>query len=473
MRNGFKAGMGGAGRISLAAVALFAASPITAQEKATGTKPRTAHSLLAQMQNELSDVADEVMPTVVTILCVKFDPNTPIGESVARRGTSNGSGVIIRADGWVLTNNHVVMDADRIVVRLRDGREFHGTVYRDPHSDLALIKLIDPPPALPVARLGDSDKVKVGHWALAVGSPYHYDGTFAFGIISSLSRRLTLPASQRDPLRVYPNMIQTDAPINPGNSGGPLCNMDGEVIAINTAIQMENQNSVGIGFAIPINTAKFVIKEIIENGRVHYGYLDLTLTDVTPPLAATMKIADGALIEEDPPLDSATYKAGARAGDVITALDATPIHSEADWRQLVSRAHPGTGVRIKILRKTQEMTLNVVVAQAVDLTQSDKARLKPPKNRIGLEVDPLTKKVADRNHLANLDGVVISKIDQNSEAAANDQITGGVVILRVNDTDTPTVKAYDAAILALKPGSQVRLICQMGSDRKVIILPVD
>ena len=138
MRNLWSAKMWGAGRVSLIAAALLAVAPLLAQQKAPETKPHPPHTLLAQMQNELSEVADDVMPSVVTILCVKIDANAPAGELAPRRGTSNGSGVIIRADGWILTNNHVVVDADRIVARLRDGREFRGRVYRDPHSDLAL-----------------------------------------------------------------------------------------------------------------------------------------------------------------------------------------------------------------------------------------------------------------------------------------------------------------------------------------------
>ena len=280
MRNGFYEGQATAPRGLCGLLILLGAAPVAAQEKAAETKARPAHSLLAQMQDELSGVAAEVGPTVVTVVCVKVDPKTPAGELSARNGASHGSGFLIRSDGWILTNNHVVADADRIVVRLRDGREFRGRAYRDPHSDLALIKIEASRP-LPAARLGDSDKVKIGQWAITVGSPFRYDGSFAFGVISGLSRRLTIRDGQRDIERVYPNMIQTDAPINSGNSGGPLCNIEGEVVAISTATQVQDAGSMGIGFAIPINTAKFVIQDLMETGQVHYGYLGLSLTDVT------------------------------------------------------------------------------------------------------------------------------------------------------------------------------------------------
>ena len=368
-------------------ILLAAAQGATAQEKAAETKPRAAHSLLAQMQDELCAVAAEIGPSVVTVVCVKVDLKAPAGELPAWSGASHGSGFIIRSDGWILTNNHVVEGADKIVVRLRDGREFRGKAYRDPHSDLALIK-IEAPAFLPAARLGDSDKVKVGQWAITVGSPFKCDGSFAFGVISGLSRRLTITDGQRDAARVYPNMIQTDAPINSGNSGGPLCNIEGEVVAISTATQVQDAGSAGIGFAIPINTAKFVIKDLMETGQVHYGYLGLSLTNITPPLAAGMSVADGALIDEDPPTDTPAWKAGLRAGDIVTAWNAAPIHSESDLRQRISQTHPSANVRIKIVRKAQEMTVSATLAEAKDLTQTDKARLKPPKLRIGLEVKP-------------------------------------------------------------------------------------
>lgn len=232
---------------------------------------------------------------------------------------------------------------------------------------------------------------------------------------------------------------------------------------------------MGIGFAIPINTAKFVIKDLMETGQVHYGYLGLSLTDVTPPLAAGVSgdVLDGALIDEDPPTDAPAYKAGLRAGDVVTAWDAAPIHSEADLRQRISQTHPGTTAHVKIVRKAQELTLNATVAEAKDLTQTDKARLKPPKFRIGLEVETLTEKAAARRHLTNVLGVLITAIDPNSEAAAKEELTVGVLILQVNDTDTPTEKAYLDAIKALKPVSLVRLLCRLDSGRKVIFLPVD
>ncbi len=451
---------------------LFSAAPLAAQDgKTPEARPRPRHALLAQLQDEFCEIAAEVGPSVVTVACEKTEAKASPGELASGRGASHGSGVIIRSEGWILTNNHVVAEADRITIRLRDGREFRGVAYRDPRSDLALIKIETSKP-LPAARLGDSDQVKIGQWAITIGSPYKYDGTFAFGIISGLGRRLTISDAQRDIERVYPNMIQTDAPINSGNSGGPLCNSEGEVVGISTATQVQDAGSVGIGFAIPINTAKFVIKSLMAGGQVHYGYLGLSLTDLTPPLAAGASVPDGALIEEDPPTDSPASKAGLRAGDIVTEWEADAIHSEAALRQRIAETRPGTVAHLKIVRRTQEMTVTATVGESRDAAAPEKARLRPPKLRIGLGVETLTARAA-RRRLANASGVVITSVDPNSAAADRDDLANGVLILQVNDTETPTEKAYLDAIKALKPGSLVRLLCLLDRGRKVIVLPVD
>ena len=447
----------------------FAVLPATADEKVSGSKPRAAHGLLAQMQNELSEVAEEVIPAVVTIVSVKRGTVAEHnGDSAAGRALhrTTGSGFIVRPDGWVLTNDHVVADADRVIVRLRNGRELRGLVYRDLRSDLALIKITAPEP-LPAVKLGDSDKVKIGHWAIAVGSPFHYEGTFSFGIVSSLSRRQEISdPSQRGQLRVYQNLIQTDAAINPGNSGGPLCNIEGEVIAINTATETDNGASVGIGFAIPINTAKFVVDEMIANRCVRYGYIGI------PPAANPLRgFLDGFLIDDDIAADTPARKAGLRTGDIITGIDDQPVHNEADLGRLVSRSRPGTTVRVKLLRKGQEMNLRAVV-DAAPVVAPPKP-LKPVQYRIGLDVETLTPELVKKYRTAAGTGVVVRRLDPDSEAADNKDITEGVVIVQVNDTDTPTLAAYNDVMQAFKPGSLVRLrVRQPDGTAAIITLPV-
>ena len=313
-----------------------AGSAQSAVSEATRSRPDRA--ALASLQDAFADIADSLEPAVVTIYTSKSlrtaadagansherdAPRTLFPfDRTRRRSTTTGSGVLISKDGWVLTNDHVVGGADRVTVRLHDGREFPGTVRRDYRSDLALVKITAPDP-FPYAKLGDSDRLRTGQWAIAIGSPYRYEGSFSVGVVSSLYRQTADPRyGEGDGGRLYPSMIQTDAAINPGNSGGPLCNLNGEVIGINTAIESEGGGSIGIGFAIPINSARFVIAQLQQNGRVHYGYLGVDPTSVTPRTAAALKVEQGALVETEPQTNSPAAKAGLHVGDVVTAIGA-------------------------------------------------------------------------------------------------------------------------------------------------------
>jgi serine protease Do len=254
----------GCGLLTLAAGLALQSTPAGGQRTSgDAAAPAASHAYLSGVQDSFASIADELEPAVVTILSARTiraagqdggaggshaQPN-PFSQPRIHRSVGTGSGVIITPDGWVLTNDHVVGGADRVTVRLHDGREFTGDVRRDEKSDLALVRISAPAP-LPAARLGDSDKIKVGHWAIAIGSPYRFEGSLSVGVISSLYRsQQILDIGGSSPMRYYPNMIQTDAAINPGNSGGPLCNIDGEVIGINTAIESESGGSIGIGFA--------------------------------------------------------------------------------------------------------------------------------------------------------------------------------------------------------------------------------
>lgn len=459
--------------------------PARAEEK-SDSSPRAARAVLANLQEAFASVADEVEPCVVTLYSVKSaraatsdskdkDEDIlrrilPPGRSRSRRSTGTGSGVIIRPDGWILTNDHVVGGADKVTVKLHDGREFIGTVRRDIRSDLALVK-ISGPASFPTARLGDSSKLKVGHWAIAIGSPYRYEGSFSVGVISSLYRQQTItdlsaPGGQR----LYPHMLQTDAAINPGNSGGPLVNLDGEVIAINTAIESEGGGSVGIGFAIPINAAKFVVEQLIEKGKVSYGYLGVSPTSVTPRLASALKVDQGALIEFEPEVNSPAAKAGLEVGDVVTAINMQPVRNELDLRTIIARTAPGTTVDLAIVRNGQKRVLKATLAEPREVPIE---KPKPVvKSRLGIEVQPLTDKLAEQAGVpAKTQGVVIKTIDPDSNAA--DELREGVVILKVNDVETPTVQAFQSAIASLKSGDQVKILIQFEKSKKIVYVAID
>ncbi|HZT42061.1 MAG TPA: trypsin-like peptidase domain-containing protein [Chthonomonadaceae bacterium] len=459
-----------------------ALSPGYAQE--AGAPPgHTTNAALVDLQDAFTNIADQLEPVVVTVLSAKAyhgiqDEKSDIPRGlnpfrrIPHRSVGTGSGVIISKDGWILTNDHVVDEADKVTVRLHDGREFDGKVIADYRSDLALIK-VDSPTPLPAARLGDSDKVRIGQWAIAIGSPYRYEGSFSVGVVSSLNRRqnIDMPGEQR----FYPNMIQTDAAINPGNSGGPLCNIDGEVIAINTAIESEGGGSIGIGFAIPINVAKFVVAQLRAKGKVSYGYLGVDPTSVTPRTATVLKVDDGALIDAEPAETTPAAKAGLHAGDVVTGINGKPVHNELDLRTIVAQTPPGTTVTLAVVHEGLPRALKATLTEAPDTHASESSHpgAKTP-SRLGIEVEPITKQMATEEHIPiTTPGVAVKFIDPSTPAAEFKDLDEGVIILRVNDTDTPTVQAFQKATANLKSGDQVKILYQLRGMKYFIIIPVD
>src|SRR5579871_3276582 len=463
-------------------LSVTALSPGYAQQ--TDVPPdHAASTVLASLQDAFTSIADQLEPAVVTVLSAKAyrggtDDKSDIPRGlnpfrrIPHRSVGTGSGGIISPDGWILTNDHVVDDADKVTVRLHDGREFDGKVIADYRSDLALIKVEAPAP-LPVARLGDSDKVRIGQWAIAIGSPYRYEGSFSVGVISSLNRRqnIDLPGEQR----FYPNMIQTDAAINPGNSGGPLCNIDGEVIAINTAIESEGGGSIGIGFAIPINVAKFVVAQLRAKGKVSYGYLGIDPTSVTPRTAQVLKVEQGALIDAEPAQTTPAAKAGLHAGDVVTAIDGKPVRNELDLRTIVAQTPPGTIITLAVMQDGQPRSVKATLTEAPEThaPETPHPAAKEP-IRLGFEVEPLTKQLAAEAHVpVTTPGVSVKFIDPSTPAAEFKDLDAGVIILRVNDTDTPTVQAFQKATANLKSGDQVKLLYQLRGVKYFVIIPVD
>lgn len=456
-------------------------------------QPEAGRSALYALQNAFAAVADQVEPSVVTVIATRTirprsvdsapnaqdqdGPRLPFGHPAlprAFRSEGTGSGVILTSDGWILTNDHVVGEADKVSVRLHDGREFAGSVRRDYRSDLALIKI--DATGLKPAKLGDSDKVRIGYWAIAIGSPYRYEGSFSVGVVSSLYRRQEIRSGAG--LRIYPDMIQTDAAINPGNSGGPLVNIDGEVIGINTAIESDTGGSVGIGFAIPINDAKFVIAQLMEKGRVAYGYLGIEPDTVTPRLAAAYRVTGGARVQADPEPGSPAAKAGIQVDDVITQIGQKAIRNETDLRTTVAHLAPGTVVDVTFVRNGTPRHTKVTIGEWKDpYAEPPIAAPSHVKADLGITVGPLTPEAARR---AGVDektpGVVIRAMDPASAASASELMTGDV-ILRVNNVETPTVKAFQKATADLHSGDVVRILWmrKMGDQaaRRVATIVVD
>ncbi len=348
------------------------------------------------------------------------------GKPTPREQRSLGSGFVLSADGYIVTNNHVVENADSIKVNLRaDGNgevsydaEVVGT---DKETDLALLK-IKADVSLPHLSFGDSDALKVGQWVMAIGNPFGLDHTVTAGIVSAKGR--TIGAGP------YDNFIQTDASINPGNSGGPLLNMDGEVIGINTAIIATGQ---GIGFAIPSRLARQVIDQLKEYKTVKRGWLGVSIQDVDANAAKALdlKEAKGALVSSVNPGDPAD-KSGIKAGDVIVALDGVEVEDASDLTRKIGDLLPGEKVRVKVWRKGKARELTLVLgernAERVAKAHSGGAPEEPSEGILGLSVRPVTESEAQALELDGTAGLLVVEVADGSPAAGNGMAPGDVIL---------------------------------------------
>lgn len=385
-----------------------------------------------------------------------------------------GSGVIVDRSGIVLTNNHVVEGADEVTVRLADGREFKAQdIKTDPETDLAVLR-IEGAGSLPAARLGDSDGVQIGDWVIAVGNPFGFDSTVSAGIISSKGREL--PANKRI------RLLQTDAAINPGNSGGPLVNLDGEVVGINTAIASSNGGFQGIGFAIPSNQARWVMKQLIEKGTVARSWLGVGIEKVNADLARQFGIdrRDGVIVAEIRP-NSPAAEAGFEEGDVVVAYGGKPIHTPRDLQELVERTPVDSRQAVKVLRNGREMELQVVVkTMPSDAKQVAADDEKPNRGstsngyadeELGLEVADLTPATARRLGYEGLQGVVITEVAPDGIAAQAGLRTGDL-IMRVGKQkiEVDSVAAFKKALSHESVKDGVLLLVRTNGHNAFLVL---
>ena len=371
-----------------------------------------------------------------------------------------GSGVIIDAKGFILTNEHVVADADKITVTLADGREFAGEVKgKDVRSDLAVITI--KAKDLPVAKLGDSDALRAGQWAIALGNPFGLVGagsqamgaepTLTVGVVSALHRRLPGPAqSDRD----YSNLVQTDAAINPGNSGGPLVNLQGEIIGINVAILTSSRGSEGVGFAIPINKAKTILEELIEGRKVFYGWLGVQVQDITQDVAEYYKLSDrqGVLVFQVLP-DSPSQKAGMKDGDIIKAYEGEPIEQSRELIDRVGRAKVGRKVPVEVLRDGKRLVLTIQIGER---PSGEEITAGSAESWRGLKVALLTPQLAEHFGLPpEATGVVVAEVDPNSPAS-DARLQPGDVINEINRVRIASLDDYRNAIAGVQGNALVR-----------------
>ncbi|MBU3947978.1 MAG: Do family serine endopeptidase [Proteobacteria bacterium] len=353
---------------------------------------------------------------------------------------SLGSGFIIDKEGYIVTNNHVVQDSDKIKVILKNEKEYNAEIIgRDPNTDLALIKIKDEN-SLPVLNLGDSDALKVGQWVVAIGSPFGLEHTVTAGIVSAKGRVIGSGP--------YDDYIQTDASINPGNSGGPLLNMNGEVIGINTIIIAGGQ---GIGFAIPINLARGIVDQLKKHGDVTRGWLGITIQNLPADLSEYFRIegGKGVLVSDVIPGDPAD-KAGIRPKDIITKINGQKIDSSRTLLKIVAEMGVGKNVKINILRDGKEKIFNVEIAKRTDGKIASKTdSLKGEPDEIGIRVANLTPEIARRYDISEKEGVIVIAIDPDGKAAEAG-IVPGDIIKEINHQSVKTVREYTEVLNKVK-----------------------
>jgi serine protease Do len=396
-----------------------------------------------------------------------FEFNAPEGRMPGRAGV--GSGVIVSDDGLVITNNHVVEGADEVTVELADGREFRAMeIKTDPDSDLAVVKLADAR-GLPVAKLGDSDKLEIGDWVIAIGNPFELETTVSAGIISGKGRELgSIRRAQ---------FLQTDAAINPGNSGGPLVNLSGEVIGINTAIASNNGGYQGIGFAIPVNLAKWVTGQLIDKGTVERAFIGVQMGPLDRRMADKLGVRDrrGVLVSDVVP-ESPAAVAGVQPLDVITGFDGRDIEGPRDLQQVVERSEVGRQHSLRVLRDGKPLTLEIAVRPLpTDLTAARPGRGPLPElgqetfysEEFGLEVR--SKGSVAEDAYADFDGVLVDRVDPEG-LAADAGIGPGMLIRKIGRTPVDSIESFAAAIEQESAADGVVLQIRTPRGNSVVLL---
>jgi len=395
----------------------------------------------------IPDLVEKISPTVVNISTTRVIKNPLTKRDFTQKGL--GSGFIISEDGYIFTNNHVVDKADKIKVKLANGKEYDAEIKgRDASTDLALIK-ITVPEKLPYASLGDSDRSRIGEGVFAIGNPLGLDRTVTAGIISAKGRVIGAGP--------YDNFIQTDASINHGNSGGPLCNLAGEVVGINTAIVEQAQ---GIGFAIPINMAKSILGDLKTIGKITRGWLGVTTQNITDDMRQSLKLKDsnGVLVGNVFAGDAAD-KAGIKIGDVILEIAGKKVKDDRELAQIVANLHVGSKVDIKVFRDGKEITLPIAIAERKDL--QEQASESGATEQFGMTAQEVTPEIAKYFGLPEKTGVIITDVKAGGPADEAG-LKPRDIILKVNNIEISGLKEYQDALTAGNKGDALLMLIRRG-----------
>jgi serine protease Do len=429
-----------------------------------------------------SQLAKKASPSVVNISTVKvikgrkgallpFGPNDPFRDFFDRffrnqvpeefRQRSLGSGFIIDKDGFILTNNHVIEKSDEIKVKLADETEFEAKIIgRDPKTDLALIKIQPDNPLTPIS-LGDSDKLQVGDWVIAIGNPFGLGNTVTAGIVSAKYRQIGEGS--------YDNFIQTDAPINPGNSGGPLLNIAGEVVGINSAIFTESGGNVGIGFAVPINMAKDLLPQL-KKGKVIRGWLGVMIQKITPELKDKLFLKDerGALVA-DVTAGGPADTAGIKRGDVIVSFDGKEIREMRDLPYIVASTPVGKTVTVTVVRKGQKKSFQVKIEELKE--EKEPVAVSKDEENLGMTVKEITPELAQNFGLSEKSGLVVVHVDNNTPAEEAG-IQPGDIILELDQVPVKSLEQFTHKIKTYKKGDTILFLIKRKGATLYITLEI-
>src|SRR5437868_7880078 len=476
---------------SAATSAVVAASP---EVGATPTIPPAAaepgKDVVHALNNAFAKVFENVAPSVVIIEVIKkndgseglnfddlFFQGQPPDDNSQRRTPRNlqptqseGSGFIVRPDGYIFTNFHVVEGADRVQVKLKDGREFPAKVVgTDEKTDIAVIKI--DAANLPVVQMGDSDTVRVGKFAFAIGAPFKLDYTFTYGVVSGKGRSKLLSNGGYN----ISDYLQTDASINPGNSGGPLCDIDGKVIGMNTLINGLNR---GLGFAIPSNLANDIGQQLIAGKKIVRPWLGIrieTLGD-DPTIRELFKGTDKGVVVRTIEADAPASRSNLRPFDVITQVDGTPVTTDTQLQHEILKKKVGQSVELTVWRKGQSFKVPVKTGELPDeITRAANRPVQPsePKpqdvGKFGLQVQELTKEVADRLHLSAQQGVIVTDVEDNSVAAAQG-IEREDVVTEVDGKPVTNVQSFREARNKADPKRGVLLYLDRKGSKTFAVL---